>query len=57
MSRADYDDPLYRECIPQRITPTPSLHRGPTEQYRLLELDREKWQTLALFDPEEAGAA
>ena len=38
MSRADYYDELYRECIPHRITPAPSLHLGPTEQWRLEEL-------------------
>lgn len=47
MSRADYDDPLYRETIPRRIS-APSGHDfGPTEQYRRLLLERELWATLA----------
>lgn len=57
MSRTDYNDPLYRECIPVRITPAPSLHTGPTEQFRLLELEREAWAILHLFNDDEVGAA
>lgn len=51
------DDPLYRELIPCRITPPPSLDTGPTEQFRLLELEREAWTILHLFNDDEVGAA
>lgn len=55
-----YDDPFYRELIPTRPTPADPLRMdyGPTEQFRLLELERELWATLALFDDiDEVGAA
>lgn len=39
-------DRLYLETIPHRITQPANCHMGPTEQFRLLELDRARWQLL-----------
>lgn len=60
MSAADYRDPLYRECIPTRLTP-PDPYRmkaGPTAAFAELEREREKWLMFGLFedDPDEAVA-
>lgn len=33
MSHADYLDPLYRELIPQRLTPAPKADDGPTARW------------------------
>ena len=54
-----YDDPLYRECIPSRPSPADPfrMEDGPTEQARRLDLEREAWSILCLFDDGEAGAA
>ena len=57
---ADIDAALYAELVPHRPTPADPLRMdyGPTEQFRLLELERELWATLALFDDiDEVGAA
>ena len=54
-----YDDPLYRECIPTRPSPADPfrMEYGPTEQARRLELEREAWSILCLFDDEETEGA
>lgn len=36
-------DPLLRELIPQRITPAPGTHDGPTAQWRRVEAARALW--------------
>lgn len=41
---ADIDAALYAELVPHRISRPPSLHTGPTEQYRRLELARLAWR-------------
>jgi hypothetical protein len=56
----DLDAALYCELINRPPSAPDALRMtwGPSEQFRLLELEREKWATLALFgDDEEAGAA
>lgn len=38
MSREDYLDPLYRECLPTRPTPSDGCLDGPTARWMLHEL-------------------
>ena len=42
MSRADYDDPLYKESIPQRITPAPGSGKGPTACWEAAQVPAEE---------------
>lgn len=57
----DLDALLYCELINRPPSQPDELRMqwGPTEQFRLLELEREKWAALALFDDDEdeMGAA
>jgi hypothetical protein len=48
-------DALYYECIPIRITrPAPNACvDGPTEQWRLIEAQRELWALAALAGTDE----
>lgn len=60
MSRADYYDELYRECIPTRPTPADPCRMalGPSAQFELLELECAQWQPEVIVEPGfEAGAA
>jgi len=47
VSREDYNDPLYRECINRRPSPKPGNDLGPTEQWRRVEAQRLLWDLAA----------